>query len=230
MKHFLRRQLTNIVFLVLIVAAALTIYLLSRSEPAVSLEATPTVELAAMPSSTPVPSPTARAMQSGKGVPESVWQTHLATSRLFSAKASRRDKRSLTLTYGASHDISAQLLYTVDNGCVSSFELSFAAPPQATPASKKSNKSAIEQYLEENSKTEADKLQEAVLDMLSDLLPACDAESNITLTMARYWANQALSLEKNGDDFEDSQDGYRFLAYRATQSGEALLICSLYLN
>ena len=64
------------------------------------------------------------------GVPESVFATHLATSELFAAKRSATDAQSWTLTYGEQPPVDVGLQYTVDDGAISSLELSFLLPPE----------------------------------------------------------------------------------------------------
>ena len=103
MKQILQRQLTNIVFLVLIVAAALTIYVLSRSEKSTSLAVTPSA------AQTATPAATQQQKSATRGVPESVFATYLATNEVFSADKSRRDSREYALTYGDSPQIKATL-------------------------------------------------------------------------------------------------------------------------
>lgn len=98
MKQALRRELTNIVFLILIVASAVVIYLLSRAEDGdratpispetTSVQGAQTESLQTGPDETPAPTSAAEATASVRGVPEAVFQTHLATSELYSAKQS----------------------------------------------------------------------------------------------------------------------------------------------
>lgn len=218
MKQLLRRQLTNIVFLVLIVAAALTIYLLSRAQPATAAAQTPA------PSASSTPSPTASARQAALGVPESVWQTHLGSSELYTARASNADLRKMALTYAPAKTISAELFYTVSGGCISSIELTF---PLLTD---RDNQNNIDQYISDMTKEGGDTQTNAVSEMLSDLYPACDAQSRLNVPIIHYWAEQAMLLKKIGDDFEDSSEGFRFLAYRIERDGKEYLVCTLMLD
>ena len=214
MKQAIRRNLTNIIFLVLIVSAALAIYLLSRGSggaaplPAVTAE---------------TPTPAASVSPSPRGVPEAVFTTHLQTSSAFTASVSEKDSRTWTLEYGKDPAVTALLLYEVRNGCVASLEVTFYVPATYS----ENAKSAIEQYLYEASKTKSAAMPNAVRAVLGDLLPACDAESGLTGVTARYWAEQAVLLDKQGADFEDSQAGCHFIAYRAARSDIELLVCTL---
>jgi hypothetical protein len=228
MKRFFTRQLTNIVFLVLIVGAALTIYLLSRSKTAVSTSGVP--ESSAVPSAssgnTPAPESAAPARSTLRGVPVSVFQTHLETSSLFAAEQSKKDEKAWTLTYPRDNDLVAQMRYSVNDGCISSLEITFALL-QVYDGKAGSD---IEKYLKEHSDTQTGETPDAVRALLGDLLPACDAESRLTAAIARYWAEEALLLKKEGSDFEDSQSGCRFVAYRIAGDGQDLLVCTITFN
>ena len=105
MKQILSKQLTNIVFLVLIVAAALAIYLLSRAESA------PGAPIFGAVTATPTPSPTPLASETPKprGIAESIWKTHLETSESFTANSSRVDPYAWTLHVGKINEVKARL-------------------------------------------------------------------------------------------------------------------------
>ena len=82
MKQALRRELTNIVFLILIVASAVVIYLLSRAEDGdratpvspetTSIQGAQTESLQTGLDETPAPTSAAEATASVRGVPEAV--------------------------------------------------------------------------------------------------------------------------------------------------------------
>lgn len=218
MKQFFSKQLTNIVFLVLIVAAALAIYLLSRAETA-SASATVGAGL-----ESPSPSPVATDEPTPRGIPEAVWTTHLLTSEFYLAEETRADARTLTLTSGEKSKTSALLLYTVLDGCVNSLEFTFIVPSSYDSDSK----SLIEQRLHAESKKQLSSMQDSVRTILADLLPVSDAENRLEAATARYWAEQALLLKKAGDDFEDTVEGCRFLAYRVARNEKELLVCCLF--
>jgi hypothetical protein len=222
MKQTLRGQLTNILFLVLIVAAALTIYFLSRAEDG-GTAATPTQTVA--PTATPVATPAEKKKTSSRGVPESVFTTYLATAEAFTADENRHGKRSYTLTYGKSPQVTATLQYEVLEGSVSSVEVDVPLPAEY----KKKGSTSIDHYLYENAGKQKQAVSEALLAILSDLLPASDAEDELQLSSVRYWAEQAMLLKKTGDDFEDTLGGYHFLAYRSEEEALQTLICILYL-
>lgn len=215
MKPWLKKQLTNIVFLVLIIAAALTIYLLSRKVPPYDASA------AQEEAPTAAPTPT-RAVVS-RGVPEAVFCTHLQTSPLYNAEESDQDG-AWTLTTVDSPETAAQILYSVQNGCVSSLEVSIGLPK----IYKDKGSTSIDQYLYESSRKQSGAIPDALKNMLADLLPACDAEDRLSVTVARYWAEQALLLAKSGDDFKDSQSGCEFVALRTEKDGKDVLICTAF--
>lgn len=225
MKQELRGQLTNILFLVLIVAAALTIYFLSRAEEgsgtASAQTATPAVSAA-----TATPSDAQQKKSASRGVPESVFTTYLATTEAFTADKSRHGSRNYTLTYGEDPEISTTLRYEVLEGNVSSVEVDVPVPAEY----KKKGSTSIENYLYENAGKQKQATSDALLAIFSDLLPASDAEDELQLSSVRYWAEQAMLLKKAGDDFEDTLSGYHFLAYRSEEDGQEILICILYLK
>ena len=235
MKQILRRELTNIVFIVLIVASAVVIYLLSRAETggqakADSPETTTfqnaqTESTTAEPDETPVPASAAEAKASSRGVPEAVFQTHLATSGSFSAKQ-KGQKKQYELTYGEKETITADMTYQLENGCISSVEITFELPYQ--PDSK--SKSAIDTRLREIAKEKTRVLSGAIGDLLGDLLPAADAKDELQDSFVRYWVEQVMLLKKAGDDFKDTQGGYRFLAYQRAGDVFPELVCVLYLS
>ena len=65
---------------------------------------------------------------------------------------------------------------------------------------------------------------------LSHLLPAADAKDELQDSFVRYWTEQVMLLKKTGDDFKDTQGGYRFLAYRRDGDVFPELVCVLYLS
>ena len=225
MKQALRGQLTNILFLVLIVAAALTIYFLSRAEDGETAVSTQTVT-PAVSAATATPSDAQQKKSASRGVPESVFTTYLATTEAFTADKSRHGSRDYTLTYGESPEVSATLRYEVLEGNVSSVEIDVPLPGEY----KKKGSTSIEQYLYENAGKQTQAISDALSVILSDLLPASDAEDELQLSSVRYWAEQAMLLKKAGDDFEDTLGGYHFLAYRSEEDTQQTLICVLYLT
>lgn len=223
MKQTLRNQLTNIVFVVLIVAAALAIYLLSRSG---SGAVTPTTTPGATETATPTPPEADTQKSSTRGVPESVFTTYLATNEVFSADKSRRDSREYTLTYGDSPSMEANLRYEVLEGNLSSIEIVFPLLEEY----KSKAKTDIEKYLYKTAQEQQLALQDTLFAILSDLLPACDAKDELQLSSIRYWVEQSMLLKKVGSDFEDTLEGYHFLAYRSQGDVQQELICVFYLT
>lgn len=235
MKQTLRRELTNIVFIVLIVASAVVIYLLSRAETggqettsapdATSFQNTQTEPRQTDLGGTPAPTSTAEAASSSRGVPEAVFQTHLATSKLFSAKQKGK-KKQYEITYGEKETINASMSYQLENGCIASLEFTFALPYQPDSKSKTKIDARLREIAEEKSRV----LTDAVGDLLGDLLPAADAKDELQDSFVRYWAEQVMLLKKAGDDFKDTQGGYRFLAYQREGDVFPELVCVLYLS
>ena len=235
MKQTLRRELTNIVFIVLIVASAVVIYLLSRAEnggqattaapEATAAQSTQTEAAQTEATEPPESSSEADAKASTRGVPEAVFQTHLATSDLFSAKQNGH-KKEYEITYGDKETTTASMTYQLENGCIASLEFTFALP--YTPDSK--SKSEIDARLREIAEEKTHVLSDAIGELLGDLLPAADAKDELQDSFVRYWTEQVMLLKKTGDDFKDTQGGYRFLAYRRDGDVFPELVCVLYLS
>ena len=243
--QFFKKQLLNIVFLVLIVGGALTVYFLARAEqpkgqvntspaaaaaPKAETSASQTNEAAGTKideaaassgeaaESTPSPSAEPKRVV---GVPEDVFATHLATSDLFDAKRSSTDSCSWTLTYGEQPPMEVGLQYTVDDGAVSSLELSFLLPPTYDAKSK----STIEQYLAKSVGKITAAREEAVRALLPDLLPACDQNDALTRASVRIWAEKMAQISSSKGDVQDKADGCTFYAYQIQREESDVLVC-----
>ena len=261
MKRILSKQLLNIIFLVLIVGGALTIYFLSRAnrseDSTQDLEKTPTASQTAKgkkatvaaaeqaeessdsdeasaaeanteftPSATESAAPTATPQKRPRGVPEAVFATHLATSDVFSALVSAKDPRVWTLTYGESPEVSVSLQYTVDYGCVSSLELSFPQPEEIDGDSD----SAIEQYLSSAADRISETRSEAIRALVTDLLPACDANDALSRADVRLWAEESLRISSDQEDYSKKSEGCSYLAYQSLQNESNVLICLFFIG
>lgn len=155
------------------------------------------------------------------GVPESVFATHLETSELFDAKRSATDPCSWTLTYGEQPSMEVGLQYTVDDGAVSSLELSFLLPPDYNAKSE----STIEQYLAKSVGKFTAAREEAVRSLLPDLLPACDQNDALTRASVRIWAEEMTQISSKKDDIRDKADGCTFYAYQVQREESDVLVC-----
>ncbi len=228
MKQALRRELTNIVFLVLIVAAAVVIYLLSRAETATPAEQpTETAAIVSAEEEQAEASTSAAAEKNTpRGVPEAVFLKHLATSETLSADEDGHNKRTFALAFGDSPPVEASLRYELQDGCISSMEITFPLP--VVPKDK--GKTKIDAYLYESAQTLVRIHGDAVLAILGDALPAVDAKDELQNASVRFWVEEALLLKKTGDKFEDTQGGYHFLAYRSQGEVSQELICVFYLS
>lgn len=250
-EQFLKKQLLNIVFLVLIVGGALTVYFLARAEqpnkrlntspataaaaPTAKASASQANEAASSENEDSVPgdasaasgdtaavspSPSAE-YKRVVGVPESVFTTHLATSELFDAKRSTTDPCSWTLTYGEQPPMEVGLQYTVDDGAISSLELSFLLPPEYNAKSE----STIEQYLAKSVGKMTAAREEAIRALLPDLLPACDQNDVLKRASVRIWAEKMTQISSEKDDVRDKADGCTFYAYQIQREESDVLVC-----
>jgi len=180
MKQALRREFTNIVFLILIVAAAVVIYLLSRAETVDTAEqsAETTAIIATEEEQAEASTTDTAEKNTPRGVPEAVFLTHLATSETFTATEEGHDKHTFALAFGDAPKVEATLRYELLDGCISSIEVTFALP--VVPKDK--GKTEIEADLFENEQALVRVHGDAVLALLGDALPAtcpfaCSGES-----------------------------------------------------
>lgn len=226
MKQTLRRELTNILFVVLIVAAAIVIFLLSRGERAHVATSASTAIPAAASLETPDPEKTTTPKPATRGVPESVFLSHLETCNLFTTKPIPGQQMAYNLFFSESSRIYATLRYELEQGLISTVEIKFTLP-----AVKKANEIAWLERTLVNTKQALDLLQTDIMqEILGDLLPASVATEELQQASVRYWVDQALLLKKDGDDFEDTQNGLRFLSYRNQGETAPVMICVLFLS
>ena len=111
-------------------------------------------------------------------------------------------------------------------GNVSSVEVDVSLPGEY----KKKSSTSIDKYLYENAGKQTEAISDALSVILSDLLPASDAEDELQLSSMRYWTEQTMLLKKAEDDFKNTLNGYHFLAYRSEKDTQQTLICILYLT
>lgn len=213
MKRLLAKQFLNIVFVVLIVAAALLIYFLSRSEQR--------ADASVSPSASTVVTPEPKAIFSG--VPEEVLLTHLITAEAFSAVPAEDGDRAWVLTVGESPSVKARFSYEVELGAVTSFQLSLLLPSEKNAKSS----SSIDQKLS----SAQDELQaawsQAVITMLNDLIPTCDADDAIPEATVYLWAVKASLLDNESESYTDKAGGGLFLAYVIASADGLSLVCTL---
>ena len=233
MRGFLQKEFRNIVFIVLVVAAALTIYLLSRAE-GTQAEASSSAETTAAAEDTSEATEDASAATEEttpaqaedpvfSGVPEEVLLTHLLTAEAFTAEPAKDGDRAWILSVGESPAVEARFAYTVERGAVAGFELTMALPVQTSAKSK----SEIDQYLSANSDEMAAARTDALRTFLTDLVASCDADDAISETTVRLWAQKAAVLDKAGDSYSDSAGGGSFVAFVEQESDGLTLVCSL---
>jgi len=161
-----------------------------------------------------------------RGVPESVFNTHVLSSDLYAADPSGGNKHVYTLTWNGETETEAKLIYELREGCISSLELTFQLPE----VFKGKPKNDVEQFLAEASGNLASANAEAIPALIADLLPASDALGGLQQTSIRFWTDEALLLKKPGDKFEDTLDGYHFVAYRRQGESMQELVCILFLT
>lgn len=224
MRRLLSKQFVNILFMVLVVAAALTIYLLSRSQDA-------SRETSAASESAPPAAETADALSSSpepvfSGVPESVFVAHLETSELYKAEQSASDARVWTLITGETASVCAELNYTVERGALSSFTLTFPLPSTYNAKSK----SAIERFLASKGEALTAAQSDAAVTFLTDLMPACDADDALSASSVRAWAEKAVQIEGATGSFDEREGDFYFLAYRTTRENADALVCEFYIE
>jgi hypothetical protein len=160
------------------------------------------------------------------GVPESIFLTHLESSTDFTANPVSDAKQLWSLSCGTDPVVSTQLRYTIDGRCVSSVELAFALPE----AGETDSTSAIEQYLASTEEAAFVAQGDAVRLLLTDLLPAFDATDAVSLSTITLWAEEAVQIQDEDDDYSDEEGGITFIAYRTRREGIPFLICSVFMD
>lgn len=220
MRNFLQKEFRNIVFIVLVVAAALAIYFLSRTVKSAELAATPD------------PAQATAALQGDasaaseavfSGVPEEVLLAHLLTAEAFSAEPAKDGDRTWILTVGESPKTSARFTYIVDRGAVTGFTLTLTLPVEASAKSK----SGIDQALAASEAERKAAWSRAVAALLTDLLPACDADDAISISTVRDWAQKASAFDSESNSFADEAGGALFDAYITNSDDGLALACVL---
>lgn len=220
MRGFLQKEFRNIVFIVLVVAAALAIYLLSRTVKSAEETAAPepTHTEAAPKGTSPATSETVFS-----GVPEEVLLAHLLTAEAFSAEPAKDGDRTWILAVGESPKTTARFSYTVERGEVTGFSLTLALPVEASSKSK----SGIDQALAAAEGERKSAWSRAVVALLTDLVPACDANDAIADSTVRDWAQKASAFGSESSSYADEAGGALFDAYIAYMDDGPALVCTL---
>ncbi len=214
MRRFLSKQAVNIIFLLLVVVAALTVYFLSHAQSGSSAAAT----------DTPSPSPSGNSSDDAfAGVPESVFIAHLQTAEVYAADPDPSAERAWTLSFDGSPAVEALLSYTVDDGAVSSLDLSFELPASYSADSD----SKVERYLAAAADTLEQAQNEALRTALADLFVACDRNGSIGLEEAIVWAQGAIDARGGEEPFLAEGNGCTFLSYQTLRNGADVLVCLL---
>lgn len=220
MRSFLKKEFRNIVFIVLVVAAALAIYFLSRTiKSAEAAAATPEPTYA---ETAPEDESSAKSA-SFSGMPEEALLTHLITAEAFSAEPAKDGDRTWILAVGESPKTNARFSYSVERGAIDGFTLTLSLPVSTSAKSK----SGIDKALAAAEGERQAVWSQAVITLLSDLLPACDADDAITEAIALRWAEKASALGKAGDVYTDEAGGAAFSAYITKEDGSLVLVCTL---
>ncbi len=225
MKNLVSKQFLNVIFIILVVGAALLIYFLSRTQTQSANEVTKTASSPQITAGSGDIFDASASFYQG-GVPESVWLTHLQTGDDFTAEPVSDDDHIWLISCETNPVVTAQLIYTVDGGRVSSVELALALPEAVASDSN----SAIEQYLASSDEAAQNAQNDAVRILLSDLLPACDAADAVSMATVSLWVEKVAQIKDEGDDYSAKENGVAFIAYRTQRQSVPLLICSFFMD
>lgn len=221
MVRFLSKHVLDIVFLVLVVAAALTIFLLSRADQEA---AAPSEESAAVSAEPVAATADKKQTASFRGVPEDVFLTHLRSAEAYDAEPD--GLRKWTISFGESPFLTARLTYELDNCNISSVVLRFPLPQQTKSKKGSAIDKSVADSIKEFSLAQAD----AIRTLLADLLPACDLDSTLTESEARAWAEDAIAVREEDKTYHDEKAGCQFLAYRSEENDAYVLYMALHLD
>ncbi len=205
-------------FIVLVVAAALTIYLLSPVRRQNRRTLPLLAENSAAAEETPRLNERARFLRRAGG---EVLLTHLLTAEAFSAEPAKDGDRAWILSVGESPTVEARFSDTVERGAVAGFELAFVLPASAS----KNRTATSTSNINANSRDRR-RMSGAIQTLLTDLIPASDADDAIPETTVRLWAEKAP--RSSGGRFVHRQAGGGSFGAYVTQTFDGLtIVCTL---
>lgn len=226
MKQTLQKEWKNILFLVLIVAAAIVIYLLSRGESASAQPAQPTAQNTTAKDTAQETPVATEPIRQQPGVTEGVFKTYLSMSDVIDSEPLDLPNNTYIVSYRKAITVRARLKYELTDGCISSVELAFPLPKEMKQRSNRYPEALI--YDANAALKRA--LPKGVPDVLCDVISAACSERIIYKKTIRAWAKTALSLEGTEDKVEEQESGCRFVAYRTMENNVEQLVCAFYLS
>lgn len=214
MKRLTSQQIQNILFTLVVVLAALVVYLLTGwNKPGNAQAAEPS----------PTPTATPRSAARFESVPEGVFSMLMTSDENFLAKVDKKDPYSIRMQCGNAGAGNATLTYTVDeDGLVSSFMLTFQMPE--TPPSKtktpeeKSQMQAYEKFISAQNV--------AVQTILLAAVDACDLNGLILSPVSLKWYAGALSARDSNKNYKDTYRGCSFEAYQVKIGAKDSFVCT----
>lgn len=218
MKRLTQSQLQNLIFLgvVMLVAAAVVVYLLLKGEPTTALE---------NEADTGVSETAEPAKERFEAAPSAVLWTRLkGDARLLMTKLSEAEYE-ITVADGM-EGMSATLHLGESNGRVVSMLWSFSLPqpPAGEP------KNDIEKRLAAHYEALLLEVNDQINTILSATLDACDLNDMLLAPTKRAWRDGALGTLAGGKDYKNTVGSCAFSAYVSDVSGSDVLVCALLFN
>ena len=259
MKPFLKKQLLNIVFLVLIVGGALAVYFLARAEPSKGqLNISSSAKATAAPQD-PTKKEAAAVANENAAPGDASAASDAASAGEEAAAVSPSPTAESKRVVGVPEDVFTTHLQTSDRFAAErsaadphTWTLTYGEqPPVETtlqytvdngkisslelafllpPDYNAKSESTIEQYLAKSSGKMVEARKDAVSALLPDLLPACDQNDALSRASVRIWAEEMLRISSDKDDYRDKADGCTFYAYQMLREESDVLVCLLVLE
>lgn len=214
MKRFTSQQIQNILFTLVVVLAALVVYLLTGwNKPSNAQE----VDAAPTPTATPL------SKAKFESVPEGVFSMLMTSDADFLAKVDKKDPHSIRMQCGNAGAGNATLTYTVDeDGMISSFMITFQMPD--APPSK--TKTPEEKSLQQAYEAFVSAQNEAVQTILFAAVDACDLNGAILSPVSLKWYAGVLSARDSGKNYKDTYRGCSFEAYPVKIGAKNSFVCT----
>lgn len=214
MKRLTSQQIQNILFTLVVVLAALVVYLLTGWNKPSSAQA---VEPPPTPTATP------RSAAQFESVPEGVFSMLMTSDEKFLAKVDKQDSHTIRMQCGSAGAGNATLTFTADeDGKVSSFMITFQmpdAPPTKTKTpEEKTQLQAYEKFVSAQNV--------AVQTILLAAVDACDLNGLILSPVSLKWYAGALSARDSGKNYKDTYRGCIFEAYQVKIGAKDSFVCT----
>lgn len=220
-------QLQNVAFTVIVLVACILIYLLIGKSASVDSSPEASAAVVGAGEFTAQPETEETKDAAFEAVPGELYGQFLREDGRVSAKKDRKRENAYSLVCGSQTSGTGELTYTVseDTGRVTSLTLSF--PCRDKPPSKP--KTDIEKRLAADYPKHIALQNTAVDAMLRAAIQACDLNGALIDPVLTRWYAGALMCRDDDKTFTDAYAGCDFSAFRSSDGGKTLVVCTLLL-